>query len=248
MSVPTVEFQAEPRRRYLVNGQPVPSVTQILGVLDKPALVWWGMRVGVEGACRLQDAGELPADPDKAVKALTAKKLTVNHVKTRAATRGTSLHDALEAYMRDGTVPMPAGFPEADRGYVRALAKAMLDLNPVPLAMEVVVGSAAHGFGGRYDLLCELGGNQVRLDLKTGKRVYETAHLQLAAYELAALEMGETRSDYQAILRLGEDGAFEFTVGRADPAEFLAVKAAYDAVTRVKREVREAAKKAKAAA
>lgn len=248
MSVPTVEFQAEPRRRYLVNGQPVPSVTQILGVLDKPALVWWGMRVGVEGACQLQAAQSLPENPEEAVKALTARKLTVNHVKTRAATRGTSLHDALEAYMRDGTVPMPAGFPEEDRGYVRALAKAMLDLNPVPLAMEVVVGSAAHGFGGRYDLLCELDGMKVRLDLKTGKRVYETAHLQLAAYELAALEMGESRSDYQAILRLGEDGSFEFVVCRADPAEFLAVKAAFDAVTGLRAAIRDSKKAAKAAA
>lgn len=245
---PVVEFQAEPKRRYLVDGQPVPSVTQILGVLDKPALVWWGMRVGVEGACQLQESGALPADPEQAVKALTARKLTVNHVKTKAATRGTSLHDALEAYLAEGRVPMPAGFPEEDRGYVRALARAMLDLRPEPLRMEVVVGSAQHGYGGRYDLLCKLDGNQVRLDLKTGKRVYETAHLQLAAYELAALEMGESRSDYQAILRLGEDGAFEFVVCRADPAEFLAVKAAFDAVTGLRAAIRDATKKAKAAA
>ena len=71
MTPPVVEFQAEPRRRYLVNGQPVPSVTQILGVLDKPALVWWAMRVGVEGACQLQESGSLPSDPEAAVKALT---------------------------------------------------------------------------------------------------------------------------------------------------------------------------------
>jgi len=245
---PVVEFQAEPRRRYLVNGQPVPSVTQILGVLDKPALVWWAMRVGVEGACQLQESGSLPADPEAAVKALTARRLTVNHVKTRAATRGTSLHDALEAYLAEGRVPMPAGFPEEDRGYVRALARAMLDLNPDPLRMEVVVGSAQHGYGGRYDLLCELDGRTLRVDLKTGKRVYETAHLQLAAYELAAIEMGEEPTDEQAVLRLGEDGTFEFVVSQAAPEDFLAVKAAYDAVTGLKREIREAAKGKKVAA
>lgn len=239
---PVVEFQAEPRRRYLVDGEPVPSVTQILGVLDKPALVWWAMRVGVEGACELQESGSLPADPDLAVKALTARKLTVNHVKTKAATRGTSLHDALEAYMRDGSVPMPAGFPEEDRGYVRALARAMLDLRPEPLRTEVIVGSAEHGYGGRYDLLCEMGDRTLRVDLKTGKRVYETAHLQLAAYELAAVEMGEEPTDEQAVLRLGEDGEYEFVVSRAAPADFLAVKAAFDAVQGLKREIREAAK------
>src|SRR5690242_3907680 len=27
----------------------VPSVTTVLGVLDKPALPWWGMKCGVEG-------------------------------------------------------------------------------------------------------------------------------------------------------------------------------------------------------
>lgn len=245
---PVVEFQAEPKRRYLVDGEPVPSVTQILGVLDKPALVWWAMRVGVEGACQLQESGSLPADPEAAVKALTARKLTVNHVKTKAATRGTSLHDALEAYLQHGSVPMPAGFPEEDRGYVRALARAMLDLRPEPFKTEVVVGSAVHGFGGRYDLLCGLDDHTLRVDLKTGKRVYETAHLQLAAYELAAVEMGEAPTDEQAVLRLGEDGEYEFVVSRAAPEDFLAVKAAYDAVTGLKREIREAAKQKKVAA
>jgi len=242
MTRPVVEFQAEPKRRYLVDGEPVPSVTQILGVLDKPALVWWAMRVGVEGACKLQDSGSLPGDPEQAVKALTARKLTVNHVKTKAATRGTSLHDALEAYLAEGRVPMPAGFPEEDRGYVRALARAMLDLKPEPLRMEVVVGSAKHGYGGRYDLLCKLDSRTLRVDLKTGKRVYETAHLQLAAYELAAIEMGEASTDGQAVLRLGEDGQYEFVMSRAAPEDFLAVKAAYDAVQGLKREIREAAK------
>jgi hypothetical protein len=35
----------------------VPSVTTVLGVLDKPALPWWGMKVGAEGVMKLHNLG-----------------------------------------------------------------------------------------------------------------------------------------------------------------------------------------------
>lgn len=52
-------YQTEPKRLYKVNGQIVPSVTEVLGVLDKPALVWWGQGIGVTGVQKLLDDGLL---------------------------------------------------------------------------------------------------------------------------------------------------------------------------------------------
>jgi hypothetical protein len=37
----------------------VPSVTTALGILEKPALPWWGMKVGVEGVLELRRKREL---------------------------------------------------------------------------------------------------------------------------------------------------------------------------------------------
>lgn len=253
MTPPVIVFEEPPefpKRRYLLDGEVVPSVTQILGVLAKPALPWWGMTVGVDGLLHLKAQGvEIPwDDPEGACKLLTEHKLTVNHVKDAAATRGKSVHDALEAFATEGTVPRPSTFPAEDRGFVQALARALMELAPECEATEVMVGSSEHGFAGRYDLRCRVDGVLARLDLKTGKRVYDEALLQLAAYELAAVEMGEEPSDRLLVLRLGVDGEFEVVESHATPDMFLGIKRAYDALQALKDSRPRKPRKSKAAA
>lgn len=63
-----IKFQTKPYRRYYARrgpctplelaskdgwGKKLSSVTQILGILDKPGLPWWGMTMGVEGMLEL---------------------------------------------------------------------------------------------------------------------------------------------------------------------------------------------------
>lgn len=49
------------KHKYKVNGEPVPSVTQVLdATLPKPALTWWGFRVGLAAAVELIRDGQLP--------------------------------------------------------------------------------------------------------------------------------------------------------------------------------------------
>ena len=45
----TIEFFTKPYRHYTIDGVEVISVTTALECLDKPALPWWGMTVGVNG-------------------------------------------------------------------------------------------------------------------------------------------------------------------------------------------------------
>jgi hypothetical protein len=237
MTPPVITFEADPKRRYLIDGVEVPSVTTILGVLAKPALPWWGMQTGVDGLCALHRQGvPIPwDDPEGATKLLIEHRLTVNHVRDNAASRGTGVHDALEAWATSGRVPKLSEFPSEERGYVTALAKALIHLDPTPGATEVMVGSTEHGFAGRYDLRCFIDGRHVRLDLKTGKRVYDEALLQLAAYELAAVEMGEHPSDQRLVLRLDREGGFEVVESHATQDMFLGVLRAYQAVQALKK-------------
>src|SRR5581483_12274744 len=83
-STPDIVFDPV-KHTYHVNGELTPSVTQILGVLSKPALTWWGQGIGVQGVCQLRKNGEeIPwDDPDGIVSLLTHHKLTVNHVTKR---------------------------------------------------------------------------------------------------------------------------------------------------------------------
>lgn len=245
----SVEFTEVPKRKYTIDGQAVPSVTQILGVLDKPGLPWWGMQIGVQGVIELAKRHDNPniigpeTDPDKVVAWLTSEKLTVNHQRDNAAKRGTGVHDALEQYCATGAIPSLSDFPVEERGFVQALCKFLIDHEPQPERTEVIVGSREHQFAGRYDLRCTIAGRNGILDLKTGKRLYNTVHLQASAYELADTEMGAEPCEVCWALRASADGSYELVETRATTEDFLAVKHAYDALARLKD-----AMKAKAAA
>lgn len=158
----------------------VPSVSTILGVLDKSAaLTWWGMKMGIAGLLELVTNGAVAwsgtgfrqyvaglgpigedADVDLIVDLLTTHKLTVNHVRDKAGDRGTSVHTAFEQWAADQRItPQPSVFPETERAYALGLATFLKELTlggPREIKAEVMVGSVEHGYAGRYDLRLEL--------------------------------------------------------------------------------------------
>jgi hypothetical protein len=254
-----VEYFVQPYRHYLVNGQPVPSVTQILGCLDKPALPWWGMKVGVDGVLKLIAEHDwqptIGVDCDDVVKLLTANKLTVNHVRDKAADRGTAIHDALEQWGHTGQLPDPSMYSENEQGHVAGLVAFLTDAEPSPLGMEVIVGSAEHQFAGRYDLRVQLpkarevcvgitkAGKESRAtipaglylaDLKTSSGIYNEALLQLAGYEGASIECGLPATDHRAVIRTTANGKYEVRLSHASYDDFLCVRRCYGALQRLK--------------
>lgn len=184
-----VRYSPSPKRKYEVRGpqsvcglcqwgdnldlchpcedtwREVPSVTTVLGVLDKPGLPYWGMRVGVAGMLDIYTEKAIHGTvdylfdtkdgvrltPERAVELLTKHKLTVNHVRDRSGERGLAVHDAFETWCVTGNKPDPSIFPEEERGYVEGLNAFLDDVKPEPYAAEVMVGSVEHGFAGRYD-------------------------------------------------------------------------------------------------
>jgi hypothetical protein len=246
----------------------VPSVTTVLGVLDKSgALTWWGQGIGVEGALELARRGIIVygdghwtdsyngvVDKDDVVKFLTQEKLTVNHVKDKAADRGTSVHNVFETWCKDTSFrPTPDVYPENEQGYVTGLLKFLNDLGDVDdVEAEIMVGSLVHGFAGRFDarltipsaremvVKCypkrkpkvqEVSAGRWLLDVKTSKSVYDTHALQLAAYELASVECGYGPTDYRAVIHLTADGQYELVQTKAGAADFLSVLQAYQTMS-----------------
>lgn len=151
----------------------VPSVTTVLGCLDKPGLPWWGMKVGIDGVLELvrrealramemeggyglihpYDWNYQVATVDSVVGLLNEEKLTVNHQRDKAGDRGTAVHDAFEAWATTGQKPDPSIFPPEAQGYVVGLLEFLKDVHTAePLGAEVMVGSIEHGFAGRYDV------------------------------------------------------------------------------------------------
>lgn len=164
-------YQWAPKRLYRISNHPdvpgidVPSVTTVLGVLDKSGpLVWWAMKVGIDGVLALLDKTVVRPEEivgtsvEELVQLLTEHKLTVNHVKDAAADRGVNVHSVLESWAEDGSRPFNLeAWPEHERGYVEGLDRFFGAIShkyagDSTLRAEVMVGSLEHLYAGRYDL------------------------------------------------------------------------------------------------
>lgn len=273
-----IYYQAGPKRLYRIGDRrdplgliEVPSVSDVKGILEKQ-LSYWGYRCGVAASAHLlQDAATHhlarkwleTEDPDEIIaknaKGFTdlakAHKLDPNNRKNRAGDRGTSVHDALEAWAERGVMPIPEVYPETERGYVRGLVAFLEESGIQAVRSEAMVGSLEHGYAGRFDLDAYSVGNEVcvhltekgkgdrraviepgllRLDLKTSSNVYTEHYLQLAAYELAAVECGYEPSDDRVVVNVWPDGRYQAKVSKATAEDWLAVLGAYRALERIK--------------
>jgi len=216
----------------------VPSVTGVLKVLDKPALLMWAERAGAEGAAMLARQGELDGVPiEETIQRVRLFNLGMDAKRQEGADRGTLVHRVLEVWSTEGTVPSLGDFEPELRGYVQGLCGWLLKVEPQPIAVETVVASRLHGFAGRFDLLATIDDQTVLVDLKTspGARTYLEAHLQTAAYELALVECGFGFPDDSVLVAVGEDGTFNETGCDATGDDFLAVFEAYAVMGRLRK-------------
>ena len=267
-----VEYCPNPRF-YRVNGTEVPSVTTVLDVLQKGGLPWWGMQVGIQGVIELFDMGLLTvltdfpdtterlsirgesqfADAARIVQELTAQKLTVNHARDKAGDRGTTVHDVFEQWCKTGEKISSNFLSPDEQGYVDGLIAFLRDSDAKARDSEVMVGSADHGFAGRFDAVLEMDSDQVvvkhrkrgtlthpargvhLVDLKTSKGVYPETHFrQLEAYEAAAVECGYQPTDARYLLHVTADGGYEYVKSTASFDDFLAVLSVWKSNQRIK--------------
>ena len=213
-------------RGELAERIPATSVTTALKILDKPALISWAERCGVEGALRLERAGELKDVPvEQATEIVRINGMGSDAKRDAGADRGTAVHEAIRAYCDEGKVPRLADFPAEVRPYVSACSHWLMQAKPNVLESEVVVGHPVHKYAGRVDMIAELDGRIVLVDFKTSPagRVYDEAHVQTAGYLLALPECGIENVDGAVIVAFGEEGAFEEVPCEADGKDFLSV-------------------------
>lgn len=164
------------------DGKRVPGTTTITGLLNKPQLVAWANRLGLEGI-----------DSSKYVDA--------------AAEVGTAAHRMIECHLTGETFeterysPHTVGLAEnalisfyewADRHRVRVIAT------------EMQLVSDRLRYGGTIDCLCEMDGELTLLDFKTSKAIYDEHFIQLAAYRALLEEAGHKVARCR-ILRVGRD-------------------------------------------
>lgn len=228
------------KRCYWVNGEQLPSVTTVIGILDKPGLIHWGEKIGVQGALALAKEGKLPTTVPAALNAMTARELRTFQTSKKAAGRGTLAHEDLLAVATGAKLIDIGSVPSDQRGFLRGVAAFVSEHRPEAIDAETMVASVEHGFSGRYDLRAKLRGidGVGLLDLKTTEELsrykngavrppYDENLLQIEGYDIASIESGYGESDYRAIVRVDSKGDWDLTISWAQHEDFLATLKLY---------------------
>lgn len=206
---------------------------------DPEPLMGWAAKLDQTGVAQLA-AAALEADEPLdwlctqrgIAEALWQSELTWRHVRDRMATRGTNIHERIFLALATGKRPPSlSALSSTERAYGQAAIKWWRANDPVPLFAEHLTAHPELRVAGRFDLLCEIGGERVLVDAKTREKgqARRSDHVQLAGYELCNEACGIGTSDRQAILILKPDGTPVEKRSKAEPADFLAALGAYRA-------------------
>lgn len=177
MSAPPLAVSTAQGRvyRHPVTGEEVPSVTTIIsGGVPKPALPRWAAKSAAEYACKQWD---VLCDLDEAERIALIKGAPWRE-SDKAATLGTEVHDAVDAWCTDR--PMPA-WPDGVAPFMEQFVDFLDKRSPEFVENECTVWNRTHNYAGTLDFLAVIGGRLTLVDTKTGKGVYPEVALQLAA-------------------------------------------------------------------
>lgn len=148
------------------NGNLMLSVTEILKIIDKPALrYWFGQEVYY---AMLKN----PSLNEK--EALSAPYSS----STGSANRGKTVHSIVEAYKVTGKIQVA----EEYQLFADAFYQFMDEMKPDIIEQEKTVFDEAQMIAGTLDMYCSINGRLYVLDVKTGKDIYAESELQLSAY------------------------------------------------------------------
>ena len=176
------------KHQYWLNGDgPVPSVTTILGIMDKPAVGVFKAKEAARAIYRQWEAGDHILTEELAIPWALKE---ADKVRDTAASLGSSVHllAELEGIALQGSESAYKGFQvsddtipylEAYRGFLARYSASFI------VSSEHAVWSLK-GYAGTYDLMMTIDGELWLLDIKTsGKGPYPEWGLQLAGYRWA---------------------------------------------------------------
>ena len=224
---------------YYKDDKRIPSVTNILQVIAKPALVPWAAKVTAEYIKSKIMAG-VPYDELYLNDVFESGKMAHKTQKQSAGSAGTLIHSWIERYIKGEKPEMPVS-EEMVRS-VEKFLKWVEEYKVEFVACEGAVYSQKYGFTGTFDFIAKINGELVMGDIKTSSGIWTEYWYQVAAYQLARQEeFPQENFAYRGIIRIDRKvGTFQWK--QSDPedyalhvAGFLAAKALYDSLEGMKK-------------
>ena len=156
--VTKVGLVRDARHRYSWNGGPLyPSVTTILGIKDKPALVGWAKRETAACAVRNLDVLERMVRSGGPQAAVDWLKRIPDYARDASADLGSAVHAAAEAIARGEPVAVAGEV----RPFIAAYRRDFLEaFQPRFIAVEAMVCSERYEYGGTADAFAEIDGEE----------------------------------------------------------------------------------------
>lgn len=176
------------------------SVTTLIGVLDKPALVPWAAIKTAEAAVDQADAWQSRLEHegrDAAIDFLKQARFRGKRGERSATELGTAVHKACEHAAIYGRFRPEDTSDQELVPFLRQFRQFLRDFQPEYIAAECTVFSPTYGYAGTADAFLEIDGTKFIADIKTSresndargnpKGPYPEVALQLAAYRHAEL-------------------------------------------------------------
>ena len=174
-------------------GNRLPGVTTIIGVLAKPQLITWANRMGLQGI-----------DTTKYVDDLADVGILAHHLVLCRHKKVIPDVSDFSAHQIELAGNCLASYENWEQHHTIE-----------PLLVEESLVSETLKYGGTPDLYCKMDGVRTLLDFKTGKALYDEVMYQLAAYRNLLIEHYNPVEQCVA-LRIGRDDneGFEVKNGR----------------------------------
>lgn len=196
------------KHAYFYEGRRVPSVTTVLSVINKPALINWSANMAADYFKAQIEPG---VSYDEIQLNTIWKEAKSAHYKKKVETGdiGTFVHEWVEKYIKGEKSAPPVN--DQLRESTEQFLQWQKDHKVKFLASEQVIYSKEHNYCGTLDFICTIDGKLVLGDLKTSSGIYHEYWLQTAAYRQARQEeYPQEKYKGQAIIRIGRDGSFDF--------------------------------------
>lgn len=208
-----LDFDPE-RHIYRANGKKIDSVTGVLGIISKPALIPWAVKMAVEHIAERLKPG-VPLDEVQIKDLLKAAKAAHIVKKEHAADVGTFVHEWIEQFVKGGgTVqPMPL-HPQVKNGvdaFLRWVSENRVEFH----CSELKVCSREWEYAGTLDFEATVNGKRMLGDIKTSSGIYEEMFLQTSAYQIARQEEDPSLAyEGHIIVNCRKDGTLDTRVSQ----------------------------------
>ncbi len=171
--------------RYQINQIEYPSVTEVLGMLDKsPALMGWAVKCCVN---YIAENFEIYGQ-DRIGELLAAAKTNYKDISQDSLDIGSEVHSSIEAYIKFGKDKIGTIRDEVSNALIAFWDWEKAN-NVKWLETEMPVVNEAVGYAGTLDAIAEVNGVITCIDFKSSKAIYEEYITQVCAYKFARESM-----------------------------------------------------------